>query len=112
MATRRSTFAPAARRSRKVPEFHAHGCVSCGRRYQDSCKNGTMNADCTTCRTGHPAPLWDRDWAPVACCKKPKGCRLVTDVATLTKYLLGGTGPWFICYTCARTHPFDPMEDS
>lgn len=96
------------KRARKIKEFHAHGCLACGRRYTDTCGTPAVNAECTTCRTGQPPATWDRDYEPQSCCRRH--AVLITTVDVLDRYSLAGPGPWFLCRECARTHPFDPKE--
>ncbi len=94
----------------RVGIFHAHGCLSCGRRYQDSC--AYKNNLCPVCRKIRPGPTQeDLDRLPRDCCANG-GSRVITDTDVLSKYNLGGTGPWFLCATCARTHPFDPVKET
>lgn len=100
---RTSTLATA---SRKYAQHHAHGCLGCGRRYMDSCPRPAQNGSCFSCTTGKPMAHWDRSRMPVECCKT--NAKRITDTAVLNSYSLGGPGPWFICRTCGRTHPFDP----
>lgn len=93
--------------ARKIPNYHAHGCRQCGRRYMDTCKTPLENGVCMSpCTNGLEPPLWDRDKSPADCCRA--NSRLTTDNAVLNSYALGGPGPWFQCATCKRTHPFDP----
>lgn len=90
---------------KKIPAFHAHGCLQCGQRYMDSCDMGSENGRCHSCRTGKASPL-DSGRRPMACCRTES--RLIDSPAILARYLLGGPGPWFLCQACHRTHPFDP----
>lgn len=94
--------------ARRVPVHHAHGCLGCGRRYEDTCSTPLANGRCATCRLGHPAPQWEHDHQPQACCKEDSS--LIWDKETMEKYHLGGPGPWFKCKTCSRCHPFNPKE--
>lgn len=102
---------PVARSSvPRVGLFHAHGCLDCGQRYQDTCAFPLKNNLCAVCRGSQAAPSKeDLDRQPRDCCANG-GSRLITDVDVLSKYNLGGPGPWFLCRTCARTHPFDPIK--
>lgn len=93
---------------RKVPVFHAHGCLGCGRRYADTCRSPLANGRCNTCRLGHPPSVTDLNREPRACCKEDS--KLVTDNETLNRYNLGGPGPWWLCRTCSRTQPRNPKE--
>lgn len=96
--------------SRKVPAFHAHRCLGCGRRYADTCKTPLVNARCMTCRTGQPPTVLDRNHEPVACCLTDSKLIKDTDTDTLERYALGGLGPWWKCKTCSRCQPFNPKE--
>lgn len=104
---------PVAReRKVRVGIFHAHGCLSCGRRYQDTCAFAYKNNLCGICRGSQTALTQeDLDRQPRDCCANG-GSRLVTDVDVLSRYNLGGDGPWFLCKNCARTHPFDPTKET
>lgn len=95
----------------RVGIFHAHGCLSCGRRYQDTCSYPLKNNLCATCTKGQPPTQEDLDRLPRNCCVNG-GSRLITDVDELSKYNLGGELPWLICRTCSRTHPFDPVKET
>lgn len=98
--------------TRQVPTFHAHGCLGCGRRYQDglSCPDRFVNGRCTTCRTGQPVSMVDLDHMPVTCCTTQS--KLITDVNVLKAYALGGNGNWWRCHGCGRTHPFNPKKEA
>lgn len=98
-------------RTVKIGYFHAHGCLACGRRYQDTCSFARKNNLCPTCAKNQPLTQEDRDRLPRDCCANG-GSRLITDIDELSKYNLGGELPWFQCRTCARTHPFDPTKEN
>jgi hypothetical protein len=88
--------------------YHAHGCVRCGTRYQDACESHQVDALCTTCRGGRAWQLLIDNAAPHPCCHQH--ARLVTKDEKQI-YRLGGTRLWFICSSCARTHPYNPRRN-
>jgi hypothetical protein len=94
--------------TRRVPQFHAHGCCNCGRRYQDACDSPLRNGYCNTCKLGHPPMVTEVNYEPRACCLVAS--RLMTTVDDHKRWALGGEGPWYRCMTCSRTHPFNPAE--
>jgi hypothetical protein len=87
--------------------YHAHGCVRCTTRYMDACEMHTDDALCTPCRGGLAWQELIDSAAPHDCCRL--NSRLVTKDEKGT-YKLAGTRLWFICSTCARTHPFNPRR--
>ncbi len=89
--------------------LHAHGCVRCTTRYTDACQTHLEDGLCTACQGGIPWQALIDSAAPHACCQV--NSRLVTrDEKAI--YKLAGTRLWFICSTCARTHPFNPRRTS
>lgn len=114
-----------AKKSRgSAVNLHAHGCTSCGRRYEDVCwriKVGPKGGEtavagddglCFQCRTGHEAvsivgrapERWPKD-----CCRA--NARSVREHEAV-QYQLAGSGPWFICTVCHRTFPFaNPAQE-
>lgn len=92
----------------KLRALHRHGCLTCGHVYTDSaCADPYMNARCQACRTSsHRRPVWETDLDPETC------CRTASKVATfeeLETFALGGETEWWVCKTCARTQPYDPL---
>jgi hypothetical protein len=87
--------------------FHAHGCVRCTTRYQDACQNFHDDGLCTSCRGGRAWQYLIDSAAPHECCRT--NARMVTKNEKQV-YRLAGTRLWFICATCARTHPFNPRR--
>lgn len=86
--------------------YHAHGCQQCSRRYTDRCDTPMLNGRCVECRIDRPRAVWDRAYDPRPCCRT--SASLVRDSAEVIRYSLGGSGPWWKCKACARTHPYDP----
>ena len=109
MAMRHRSAVTAAKPQR-VSGFHAHGCIRCRRRYMDACTDSTRNAACKTCRTGEPPARWDANRLPHRCCRTAG--QLMIDRDEVARYSLGGPGPWWICRTCQRTHPYDPTKET
>lgn len=89
--------------------LHAHGCKRCVVRYEDACATPGEDGLCTGCRGGKVWQLLIDNRLPVDCCRELS--RLATKEQKLT-YRLGGTRLWFICPTCARTHPFNPRTET
>lgn len=93
-----------------VNDIHAHGCLDCKGRYEDTCEEPTEWAKCSDCRTGRHvrSQLLINNRLPHDCCRTES--RLTTKEER-TKYRLFQTCPWFICHSCRRTFPFkNPME--
>lgn len=110
---------------------HAHGCICCGRRYEDACSKRVIgkklgvsvvpgpNALCPECQFGRPMPWWPDAWEPKDCCRvlsRPVRIQRVSRHQTeQEQYNLAGDKPWYICDHrqggCSRTHPFDPTRD-
>ncbi len=89
--------------------IHSHGCSVCSAYYTDACADPLVNAPCTGCQgLPHGRPSWDRGPDPIECCRRD--VRLAT-ARQLNSFRLGGDGPWWICGTCNRTHPYDPRTD-
>lgn len=93
-----------------VGAYHAHGCDKCSNRYTDRCTTPKTNGLCQACKNGTDRATWDKDQDPRECCRTSS--TLVTDGADITRYSLGGPGPWFRCKKCSRTHPYDPTRRS
>ncbi len=87
--------------------YHAHGCRRCRTRYQDACTTPDQDTLCDACRGLKPWQLLIDNAAPHPCCTT--NARLVL-TAEKAIYRLAGGWLWFICKTCARTHPFDPRR--
>lgn len=92
---------------RPAGDLHHHGCVVCSARYSDACLIRAVNSRCPSCRSGgqHGRPRWDQDHDPRPCCRTAS---VLATKEVLTKYALGGPGPWWRCRQCSRTHPYDP----
>jgi hypothetical protein len=86
---------------------HAHGCTSCHTRYEDACLTPDTDGRCTGCRGGKPWTLLIENASPKTCCIAQG--RPATKDERKT-YKLAGAHVWFICPTCKRTHPFDPIK--
>lgn len=86
--------------------LHAHGCRRCRTRYQDACLSPEADARCTSCNGGRAWQLLIDNANPRPCCQQ---ARLATKEER-ERYRLAGQQLWFICLTCARTHPFDPKR--
>jgi hypothetical protein len=95
--------------SKKMPVFHAHGCIQCGSRYMDSCTTSEKNGTCYPCRSGVPNTFLTQGYLPIECC--PSNIRRVFDPDELLRYRLAGPGPWFICRSCQRTFPHHIEQD-
>jgi hypothetical protein len=95
----------AARAKLKPGHLHRHGCVQCGQLYNDACSSPHDNARCQLCRTGYRRPLWERDMDPISCCRINSRKARTED---RDRYALGGETEWWLCRSCARTHPYDP----
>lgn len=95
-------------KARKIPEFHAHGCQTCGERYTDACQTPTVDRACFQCRTGIPRAIWDRNMLPRECCRA--SALKMTSLREMERYGLGGSVEWWQCPTCKRTIPYDPKE--
>lgn len=89
--------------------YHAHGCRRCNVRYDDACTTPTQDDLCTACRGLRPWQVLIDGALPRDCCRQK--ARLVTK-DEIAIYKLAGTRMWFICPTCARTHPFDPKRQT
>lgn len=88
---------------------HAHACTACRERYEDPCKTADVDALCASCAGGSPVSFTRLNRMPQPC------CRVKSQSATSElrqQYRLGGAGPWWICLSCKRTHPYDPKERS
>jgi hypothetical protein len=98
-----------ASKTRRVPKGgHAHGCVSCSKRYEDGCETPLVNAYCSECRkVPHPRPVWQTNSDPIGCCYE--NSRLM-GVEVMFQFSLGGDTDWYRCRSCSRTHPFNPQE--
>jgi hypothetical protein len=87
---------------------HAHGCVTCHARYEDTCGNSNAGGECGPCRGYLPWSLLIANRLPKDC------CRVDSRPATKEehdKYRLSPACDWFRCTACARTHPFhNPTE--
>lgn len=86
---------------------HAHRCVRCGLRYEDSCDDSPTDGECTPCRGERPRPPWYRGRDPVACCLERSRLATRDDIRL---YRLAGQAEWWICQACKRTHPYNPKE--
>lgn len=86
--------------------YHRHACTSCWMTYGCSCKTADINGTCSSCRSGHERPLWDRDLDPVTCCFMNSKMVKVEEVQ---RFALGGPGPWYRCRVCSRVHPSIPQ---
>jgi hypothetical protein len=94
------------RKALRIRTIHAHGCVVCSQRYCDACATPFINGTCPEHQVlTRPRPLWDRNRDPRDCCRTNSR---EADHDTRQLYALGGTGPWWICRVCSRTHPYDP----
>jgi hypothetical protein len=92
-----------------VGSLHAHGCIRCVTRYQDACRTPAVDGLCTSCRGGRAWQLLIDNALPRDCCREQ--ARLVTKEQKVS-YSLAGTRLWFICPSCARTHPFNPRTET
>jgi hypothetical protein len=93
--------------------WHIHFCVNreCRQTYEDyRCEDVSKNERCHDCR-GRERPGWETSRDPKPCCYG--NTYQVVDKAELIRQRLAGTGPWFKCRTCARSHGWpchDPNE--
>ncbi len=89
---------------------HAHGCITCHGRYEDTCVEPNSNASCVKCRGLQPWQLLIDDRLPRVC------CRTYSKPATkdqLKHDRLSTACSWFRCPKCARTFPYDnPSKES
>jgi hypothetical protein len=98
---------PARKGSKKT--VHWHACRRCRLTcYEDNCDTPPINALCTSCRGGRAWQLLVEGRKPRPCCREQ--ARLVRKDEKAT-YRLAGDTLWFICPTCARTHPYDPKRE-
>lgn len=95
----------------KPGTYHRHGCQQCGLRYDDACQTPGENGRCISCRTAgeKERPLWITSMDPRPCCQAPKGSRQMT-YDERARYACATAIIWYICKTCARTHPYDPTK--
>ena len=94
---------------------HAHGCIRCRARYEDTCSDPVGDGLCRLCASDgtNVDPWWPEARLPRECCmedSKRLNPDWKGDRATMKSYKLAGRGPWWQCSTCGRTHPFDPAQ--
>lgn len=88
---------------------HAHGCVTCRGRYDDTCASPQDNGTCVQCRG-------QRGWDVLIAGRLPRDCcRAHSRLASKDEralYQLSAACTWWLCSVCARTFPFDsPTPD-
>lgn len=88
--------------------LHYHGCVQCRLRYEDACDSPENDSLCNSCICGR-VQAYQSAIEPKDCCRAL--CTRATDKERM-RYNLAGPGPWFVCTTCRRQHPFNPSGDS
>lgn len=71
----------------------------------DTCTTPGTDGDCTVCRGVRPWWLLIYNAAPRDCCRNDS--RIATKDER-KRYALAGEHTWWICRSCARTHPFAP----
>lgn len=87
---------------------HAHGCITCHGRYEDSCATSYEGGECATCRGQEPWSLLIANRLPKDCCRAHSRPASKED---RDRYALSPACPWFLCVACHRTHPFEnPTE--
>ena len=82
--------------------WHLHACKD--HVYQDSCSDKRTDRECMACQIGAQRPIWQACRDPQPCCAG--NTRLATKPEWVS-YSLAGPGPWFLCRTCKRQHPFE-----
>lgn len=85
---------------------HAHGCTRCATRYEDACTTPGTDGLCITCRGGRGWALLIQGMEPAPCCTE---CAVVATKDDRQTYRLVGSRVWFLCKSCARTFPYDPI---
>lgn len=90
---------------------HAHGCPTCRSRYEDNCEDRTTDEQCSWCRAGRSMEergIHYHNRQPKDCCRQDS--RIATK-EEIKSYTLAGASTWYICKTCARTHPTKPRNN-
>ncbi len=88
-------------------DLHYHGCAVCSHLYEDCCTESGLDSICKDCMPHHfGRPSWERDRDPQPCCHHDSRPALPREIRS---YRLAGLSTWWICDTCCRTHPYNPI---